>query len=152
LDSTISSNSAYEIGGGIYTTGPLNLSNSTIVGNSANNSTPPPLGNIYGEGGGIFIRDLEYLPFTPTIINCTITGNSAFHLGGGIGEVGAMLPLLENTIVAGNTSTDGNNDVAGVVDSASANNLIGDGTGLLSGISNGSNGNLVGTSTAPIVP
>jgi hypothetical protein len=60
---------------------------------------------------------------------------------------------LNNTLIAGNFRGTGTtrDDVNGSVVSTSANNLIGDGTGL-SGITNGSQGNLIGTGAAPIDP
>jgi uncharacterized protein YjdB len=57
---------------------------------------------------------------------------------------------LTNTIVAGNTATHGP-DINGTIDASSKNNLIGNGAGS-TGISNGSQGNLVGTTAAPIDP
>ena len=55
---------------------------------------------------------------------------------------------LTNTIIAGQKA---GGDIIGVVRSSSANNLVGDGSGM-SGISNGSQGNQVGTAAAPIDP
>jgi hypothetical protein len=81
-----------------------------------------------------------------TLTNCTLSGNSAKY-GGGI-QITTGSVTLNNTVVAGNTSSSGP-DVNGTVASASGFNLIGDGT-KMTGISNGVNGNQVGTSKSPI--
>jgi hypothetical protein len=63
-------------------------------------------------------------------------------------------PLLHDTLIAGNfrgaagTTRD---DVYGALDPGGNYNLIGDGTGM-TGLSNGVNGNLVGSASAPINP
>lgn len=62
--------------------------------------------------------------------------------------------ILNNTIVAGNTTATTFNstpDFYGAVSSASSNNIIGDNQGM-TGISNGVNGNQVGTASDPIDP
>jgi hypothetical protein len=68
-----------------------------------------------------------------------LTGNKATRL------------TLVNTIVA-QKRTDGTGpDIFALLDGTSHHNLIGDGSGM-SGISNGINGNLVGTGASPIDP
>jgi hypothetical protein len=117
-------------GGAIKNYGTLTLTDCTLSGNSA-----------YNQGGAI-----DNLG-TATLISCTVAGNSAtLHSGGGL--VGTV--TLYDTIVAGNTAPSAP-DVSGTVTSGSAYNLIGNGTGM-SGITNGSNGNQVGTATSPINP
>jgi hypothetical protein len=63
-------------------------------------------------------------------------------------------PVLHNTLIAGNfrgaTGTT-RDDVFGALNPGSDYNLIGDGTGM-TGISNGVNGNLVGSAAAPLDP
>jgi hypothetical protein len=86
-----------------------------------------------------------------TIRNCTIAGNTASHGGAGISLGGFEDLTLSSTIVAGNTSPGTPGDIEGTVQVASDHNLIGDGNGLL-GISNGANGNLIGTGATPINP
>jgi hypothetical protein len=113
--------------------GTLTLTDCTLSGNSA-----------YTRGGALENEG------SATLINCTVSGNSAAgkttSAGGGIwGTV-----TLDNTIVAGNTSPSGP-DVNGTATSSSGFNLIGNGTGM-SGISNGTNGNQVGTAASPINP
>jgi hypothetical protein len=64
------------------------------------------------------------------------------------------LPVLHNTLIAGNfrgaTGTT-RDDVFGALNPGGDYNLIGDGTGM-TGLSNGVNGNLVGSAAAPIDP
>ena len=129
---------------GIFT-GTLNLSNSTLYGNSSNS------GN---GGGGVFCTASSS---TVSITNCTISGNTSVSSGGGIktrasfGSPTSAL-TLNNVIVTGNTRASVADDVAdGAVASSSSNNLIGVNTGL-SGITNGTNGNQIGTAGAPLNP
>ena len=129
--STFSGNSANE-GGGLVNEGTAALVNVTISGNSAND-----------RGGGLFNSGAAAL------VNVTISGNSASAAGGGVYSGGPNGTLtLTNTIVAGQT---GGGDIVGVAEPSSAHNLIGDGADL-TGISNGSQGNQVGTDQAPIDP
>jgi hypothetical protein len=143
-NSTLTGNSATFGGGGIsndnYST--LTISNSTLSGNSAR------------EGGGILNATTTF--GTLTVSNSTLTGNSAqggsYHGGGLFVAFGS--PVLHNTLIAGNfngatgTTSD---DVYGALNSGGDYNLIGDGTGM-TGLSNGVNGNLVGSASAPIDP
>jgi hypothetical protein len=140
-NSTLSGNSAGAYGGGIDNVGypyygTLTVSNSTLSGNSA------------GYGGGI------YTPSTnpATLTNVTLTANRATY-GGGVYGYGGLL-VLHNTLIAGNfdgatgTTPD---DISGALDPSGDYNLIGDGTGM-TGLSNGVNGNLVGSAANPIDP
>ena len=134
--STLSDNS----GGGIYvSTGTVTVTASTIDSNvgdgieitsdgftTITNSTVT--GNTVGSGVGI-VDDGGSVK----TLNCTIADNS-----GGLTVSDAGTALLNNTIVATNTTS----DVAGTVSSSSASNLIG--TGGSGGLTNGSNGNWVG--------
>jgi fibronectin-binding autotransporter adhesin len=143
FDSTISGNASASFGGGIYSGKTLTVTNSTISGNKAN-----------FEGGGIRIEGSDTL----TLTNVTITGNRSDNdnngnqPGGGL-SVGSGTVNLNNTLIAGNFRGTGTtrDDVAGAVAGTSSNNLIGDGTNL-GGITNGSQGNLIGTGAAPIDP
>ena len=82
-----------------------------------------------------------------SLINCTISGNSApTGDGGGMYFSGTLTAI--NTIVA---SQNNGGDIIGALQSASANNLVGDGSGM-SGIENGTNGNQVGSAGTPINP
>jgi hypothetical protein len=118
-------------GGAIKNYGTLTLTDCTLSGNSA-----------YSSGGAL--ANLG----TATLISCTVSGNSSTGIGpGGIGAGGAT---LYDTVVAGNTGPSAP-DVSGTVNSSSAYNLIGNGTGM-SGITNGTNGNQVGTAANAINP
>jgi predicted outer membrane repeat protein len=134
-DSTFSGNSA-DFGGGIYSdSGTLSVSNSTLYANAAN-------------GGGIFIG---YYVHPITLTNVTITANRG-NLGGGLDVFpGAFAPVLHSTLIAGNLHGATADDVNGRLDSSGDYNLIGDGTGM-TGLSNGVNGNEVGSLSAPIDP
>jgi uncharacterized repeat protein (TIGR01451 family) len=163
-------------GGGVYNTGTLNVINSTISGNQPGNggdaSGTDTSGN-GGNGGGVYNSG-----GTLTSVNTTITNNKTGAngdnttttptpgpfgnpgTGGGLYSSGGTV-ILRNTIVAGNFSVfqklgpprsfaNSDDDVNGTVDSLSSfNNLIGTDAGL-SGISNGSNGNKIGTVGTPL--
>ena len=135
--STFLENSA-ETGGGVFNMASLKLINSTLSGNSASNN-----------GGGIY-HDRGVVEIT----NGTISGNSAGGDGGGIcnNDEGASYEvLLNNTIVAGNSASDGT-DIH-ILDGtlAGSNNLIGDGSDQTT-LVDGADGNIVGTSASPIDP
>jgi CSLREA domain-containing protein len=152
---TVSGNTATN-GGGMFNEGLATLNNCTVSGNSANvgggmfnnayatatltNCTVS--GNTATNGGGVWVSYYG----TATLTNCTVSGNTAANGGGVFNDRAAT--TLTNTIVAGQTS---GGDVNGALAAASANNLIGNGTGSF-GITNGTNGNLVGTTAAPINP
>ena len=125
-------------GGGVYSegTGVCTLSNCTIDSNSAGSS-----------GGGVYIA----AGTGHTIVNCTITGNSGSGTGGLLGPGGGGL-TLHNTIVAANSGGPGNEDLSSsTFNAANSNNLIGViPSGI--GITNGSNGNIGGTSASPLDP
>jgi parallel beta-helix repeat protein len=133
-DCTVSGNSAV-LGGGLYSRYcTLTLTDCTVSGNTAT-----------GNAGGVY----SMRGSTTTLTDCTVSGNSAGGHGGGL--FGAA--LLHNTLIAGNVSGPAGmtrDDVNGNL-AASDYNLIGDGTGM-TGISNGVNGNLVGSADAPIDP
>ena len=102
------------------------MTNSTFSDNSAS------------FGGGI-----ENNSGMVTVTNSTLSGNSApGGVGGGIRNSGGTVTLT-NTIVAGNTTTSGcGPDLAGAYTSG-GHNLIGDIDANSTGISNGSNGDIV---------
>jgi len=137
-NTTITGNSsAGNAGGGglLVAVGSATLTNCTVSGDSAG-----------GNGGGVTNES------TTTLTNCTVSGNSATNIGGGIYSNSAATSTLNNTIVAANLDGNGTpEDIDGAVASSSSHNLIGVDTNL-SGISNGSNGNQVGTAAAPINP
>lgn len=86
IGSTISGNSA-DSGAGIFSTGTLTLTASTVNANTAS-----------GRGGGLLITGRQ----SQTIINSTITGNTAAS-GGGIDNQGA-LAITNSTITANHAS------------------------------------------------
>lgn len=73
-------------GGGICNWGTLTVTNSTLLGNSAN------------YGGGIYSYN-----GTLMVTNCTLSGNSASQRGGGISNNGAM--TITNCTISGNSAS-----------------------------------------------
>ena len=144
INSTIANNYSPNPGGGIAIFGgSTTITNSTISVNTSG-----------GESGG----GMRVLSGVLTIRNSTITGNGSRISGAGISiknpTIFAPRPIvtLSSTIVAGNNdspSTGG--DVDGALEAASDHNLIGNSTGL-TGITNGVNGNLIGTAATGINP
>jgi CSLREA domain-containing protein len=153
--STITNNSATGQGGGIFNTvddpyrrhrAGVTLTNSTVSGNSA------------GSGGGIS-NSPRRSSVSLTLTNSTVARNSATQEGGGIFQRGlnpdedVALLGLTNSLVAQNSAPIGpdvfnSNVEAGFV--FARFNLIGDGSG--SGVSDGVDGNQVGSAGAPIDP
>jgi parallel beta-helix repeat protein len=136
---TFSGNSALD-GGAIGNVGALTLVNTTLAGNTTSG----------GLGGGLFNQNTGTAQLTNvTIANNQTTFSSAG--GGGIWNTGVSA-TLNNTLVAGNFNPNLANlddDISGAV--AGVNNLIGDGTGM-TGLTNGMNGNQVGSSGNLIDP
>ena len=132
---TLSDNAARDGGGGIYTWRELTVAGSVFWGNSA------------AGGGGISIYR-----GTLAVTNCTLAGNLALGNGGGIRRGVEGTTALNNTIVAGNTASAGGVDISqssGTV--TGSHNIIGDGSGQTD-LVDGTDGNLVGTASAPIDP
>lgn len=113
--------------------GTLTVTESTISGNTARSN----------GGGGILSGGTSL-----TVSNSTITGNSAYS-GGGINISGGTFTLTDS-IVAGNTASSSDPDVNGAATDGGYN-LIGDGTGL-TGITNGADGDQIGTAASPLNP
>jgi hypothetical protein len=107
-------------GAGINNNGSLTLTNSTVTGNSSQNSDGAGIENgsfgtiimsgdavtnntAGGDGGGIDNNG------TLTIINCTIAGNGAgnSHFGGGINN-GGVLRMANSTVAFNTVQTGGN--------------------------------------------
>ena len=142
-------------GGGIYSTGTspkltatLILTNCTLSGNSAVNG-------YNGFGGGICNDYASIL----TLTNCTVTENKSYA-GGGICNLSTGTVKLDNTIVAKNTAyvnvtpnriTNFGEDVFGTLDETGTNNLIGVDRAM-GGLTDGINGNIVGTMDTPADP
>jgi CSLREA domain-containing protein len=152
--STITNNSATGQGGGILNTvddpfrrngASITLTNSTVSGNSA------------GTGGGI-ANSPQRSSLRLTLTNTTVARNSATEEGGGIfqrglnEEDGAVL-TLRNSLVAQNSAATGSDVLNSDAEFGfvfARFNLIGNGSG--SGISDGVDGNQVGSAGAPIDP
>jgi hypothetical protein len=145
--STVSGNSSSLAGGGIadapagfFVTHAV-LTNSTVSGNSAATVG----GGIYTAGTGA----------TLTLTNSTVVNNLAASQGGGVyhdaGGAGIPPSTLTNTLLARNTAPTAP-DLFGTFAAGSTRfNLIGIGNGS-SGVSDGVDGNQVGSSSAPLDP
>jgi parallel beta-helix repeat protein len=133
-DTTFSNNSG-DTGGGLFNNsgGTMTLTNCTVNGNTA----PDSGGGLYNNASG-----------TMTLTNCTISGNAAGVTGGGLYISPGATATLTNSIVAGGNAA---GDIRGALSSASANNLVGSDAGM-TGISDGSQGNQIGTVQLPINP
>ena len=83
VNSTVSGNYADEDGGGLYLESPARIENSLISGN----------GGFYTYGGGILVSNND-----TTIINSTISGNSASDYGGILVGVGSTMRLFSSTV------------------------------------------------------
>lgn len=171
-DSSISANAAGGVGGGIDNLGTAKLINCTVSSNTSSNAAGGIL-NLYGNievtnctlagnialnnsGGGFLNVGQGAGNGQATITDSTITGNFA-KFGGGIEfdptNIGGFVKLF-STIVAGNRvslSDSTPSDYSGAAgDASSSHNLIGQ--GATSGLTNGTNGNLVGSPANPIDP
>jgi CSLREA domain-containing protein len=138
INSTVSGNSA-SLGGGILNfEGRLNLTNSTVSRNSAAS----------GDGGGILIIGTTS---RTRLRNTTVAHNSATQGGGGIRTSGPL--ILTNSLVARNTAPQGPDVLksGGLTAPVTARfSLLGIGNG--SGVSDGVNGNQVGSRSTPLDP
>jgi large repetitive protein len=135
--STFNGNSTgYYGGGAVYNSlGTATITNSTFYGNTCL-SYGGAIDNYYGA---------------LTLINDTIDGNSSTFYGGGLYDAGTTSQsVLINTIIAGNSAPYGPDTYGTVAAAKSFNNLIG--IDDASGLTNGVNGNLVGTAANPINP
>ena len=148
ISGNLSSSTVVGGGGGVYTDGggggasTLTMINSTVSGNNANI-----------HAGGLYVFST-----TLALTNVTVTNNRADNDNVGFGAAGGLAPVLgtmtlNNTIVAGNfrggSPSTTRDDINGAV--VGSFNLIGDGSGM-SGITNGTNSNQVGSAGTPIDP
>ena len=155
-DPTQAGNGAEASGGAIYERGIPTMANATVHGNSVAGGAGRTGGR--GLGGGIYLNHRQF-----SIVNFTVTNNSA--VGGigtevnGVGRGGGFFssfvstpptPTFTNNIVAENLAPEGP-DAFGIFPSAASNNLIRIGEGS-TGMANGVNGNMIGTSAAPLDP
>jgi RHS repeat-associated protein len=129
-DSVLVGNIAKATGGGMVNLGTATVGSSTVSGNAAKN------------GGGIANLGTLWLSAS------TLAGNTATASAGGLSAAPGTLTML-STIVAGNTAPS-SPDIGGKV-TAAKSNLVGNGAGM-TGLTNGSNLNQVGTATKPLDP
>jgi len=156
-NSTISGNSSASDGGGIWNDpGTATVTNARIFGNTANVSgggvfssagtmsfaNTAISGNQAYAGGGVYCYSS-----TMELTNSTIAANVAGVRGGGVYSQAATMTLA-NSIAALNSAPN-SPDVDGAI--GGSYNLLGDGTGM-TGMTDGTDGNQVGTSAAPIDP
>ncbi len=102
------SNSTSVGGGAIQANGVVNITNSTIGGNTAT-----------GGSGAIF-----YNGNALTVTNSTIAGNTSTNNGGGIHSTSATPAIIRNSIIAGNNGAVASPDMAGIANSL-GNNIVG---------------------------
>ena len=122
-------------GGAIFNEGTVVSTNTTF---SANHS---------GSRGGAILNE-----GTLTVVNNTLTDNTADQTGGGISNSAGGFVTLVNTIVAGNSGAQGNDDLGGAYDTASSfNNLIGN-IDAATGLTDAVNGNIIGSLVSPVDP
>ena len=135
-NTTISGNTSNSSGGGVSNSfGETTFTNTTISGNAANSF-----------GGGVFC-----IASKTTFTNTTISGNTTNSSGGGVSGLFSEATFT-NTIVAKNgPGFRSNINLSGSTITDGGNNLIGNGTGQTA-ISDGMNGNIVGTTAVPIDP
>lgn len=133
------SNSASQLGGGLYLTSYsgnaiINISNSTISNNTATSN-----------GGGIQLYRANDTELTLSISNTTIINNNSGMVGGGIYNLDSTLNV-EESLISGNTATTIGNNIESVDASVftSSRNLF--------GFNNESGLNTVSPSPSDIVP
>ena len=146
---TISGNSTSHVGGGIAAAAigggeTIAIEQNTISGNEAD-----------GNGGGVWTLKAE--TSVVAVRHSTITGNTAdadfldLGTGGGLFATSASGTTVDHSIIAGNhLGSGGDNDVVGFLNATSAFNVIGVDVGL-TGVSDGVDGNQIGSVAVPIV-
>ncbi|MEI6776479.1 MAG: choice-of-anchor Q domain-containing protein [Chloroflexales bacterium] len=173
-NSTFSRNTADSGGGGILNTGTLTATNITLNGNSASNGSTIGTGGGFQNNGGTATftnctisnnqaegtaedggGGMMVYVGTANLVNCTIADNSTTsegntgYGGGGISASSGATVSLQNTLVAGNTSTANKPDLSGAITS-NGHNLIGRVDGS-TGITHGTNGDIAGNNAEPVV-
>ncbi|MEM1239338.1 MAG: DUF4114 domain-containing protein [Cyanobacteria bacterium P01_H01_bin.26] len=154
VSSTFSGNTAPN-GGAIRNDGTLNLTNSTLSGNTASESGGGLVNTVDVQLPGIVVGRAS-----ATIANSTITDNEAQNssaqptvTGSGIANFGTV--GVTNSIIAGNTNNDDIIDINFLIGAGttttSGNNFIGNGDNA-AGLTNGNNGDQVGSAAAPLDP
>ena len=95
--STLDNNLSHSDGGGIANRGVIDIQNSTLSGNVANDNSNN------SEGGGIFSEQSALVVF----VNATLNGNKA-NIGGNLRTATSALLDTTNTIIAGSRDQDTN--------------------------------------------
>ena len=158
IDSTIDGNTGYSPGGGVYASaGTVSIVSSTISNNSSmmgagiyiQNTAAVTLSNSTLSGNQNEAIRIAGTTSSLMVLNSTISNNTqsnsfpATITAGGVNSSGTNVTIV-NSILAGNTG----GDIYGTVNGLSHHNLVGNGSeGTLV---NGTNSNLVGTSSSPI--
>ena len=150
--STVSDN----VGGGIFhaaTAQAMIVDSSTVSGNGQWGIVSDRRSNLLisnstisnNTGGGVINASGQV-----TVRNCTIASNQDPNFSGGIANLGGGTSIISNTIVSGNQTAGSPRDVNGSFASAGYNliGIVGDATG----VTNGVNGDQVGTLANPIDP
>lgn len=172
INSTVSGNKSEFDGGGIFNLNKLTLVNSTVSDNVSRSASGAGISN-YGNnsvatlsnstvsgntaldfGGGISNSDNATLNLTGvTVTNNRSTATNRQDCAGGIFNAFGAVANLSNTIVAANIVANAfaATDFRGEISSTSSYNLIGNNQGM-TGITNNTNGNQVGTPTNSIDP
>jgi predicted outer membrane repeat protein len=138
ISSTVSGNTAFTAGGGVFTTSTAILTNSTVSGNQA---------RLLG-GGGI-------LAPTASVFNSTISNNTA--AGGVGGGINAATLNLTNSTVSGNTTSAGAGGGIGAAtltatgSTVSGNTAAGSGGGISAAAVNLTNCTVSGNSTTAAI-
>ena len=154
ISSTFSGNTARN-GGGVRNDGTLDLTNSTLSGNIASESGGGLSNTVNVVAPGIVLGRA-----TATIANSTITNNEAQNVseqpidtGGGVANFGVV--TVTNSIIAANVDNDDIVNINFFIGAGSTttagNNLIGNGDNT-PGLTNGSNGDQVGSAVTPFDP
>jgi len=107
IDSSVDNNTTDGVAGGIQTFGSseLRMYNTTIANNISG-----ALGSAGRRAGGIYHRDNS----KAVLVNCTVYGNSATGLGGGIHtHGGSTIDIISSAITANNGDGGGLNNTAG---------------------------------------
>jgi hypothetical protein len=137
VSSTLTGNTG-DIGGAIFNPGTLNIINSTVSDNSANEGS-----GIYSTGANITVSNSTFSGNTAAagggivnhvalqITNCTFSNNSA-SLGGGVLNTGT-LEIGNSILNAGDSGANISNGAGGTVTSLGYNLSSDDGSGYLSG-------------------
>ncbi|MGK7926933.1 MAG: CHAT domain-containing protein [Spirulina sp.] len=97
-NSTFSGNFASNGGGGIFSNGNVEISNSRIVGNSSYHS----VSSTNNTGGGI-----RTISGNITVSNSTVSGNSTNRGGGGISSNSGDITLINSTVSGNSANTNG---------------------------------------------